>query len=535
MKQNSAAPGYNPLDMGSYHLNMLPEKTASRFELWLGRLGGPLALVVFVLLNFIVDIPFLQQIDPAILTKKAKAAYDSVGPTVFASKNASMTAVFAAALILWITEALPLYLTSLMLIIALVLTGVLSEVDAYHQLGHKVMWLNILSFVLAGVLVKTGIARRFALWFIIRFGRNASSIFISFIVINVILAAFISATTAKAAILLPIFMLIAAVYGARGGAHRNNFGRNIVLQNLLQINLSASCFVTGSGANLLAAALIGAAVGHDIYFTDWMLVGFPIGVALLFAGWIVGTKIFFPLAPGERTPSIEGGMRYLTDEYHKLGKIKFDEIRAIVIFAGVLLLWVTDRWHGISATAVAFLGAVVSLTPGIGVVKWNEVDIPWHLLIFSAGAYTLGAGLDATGLPAICVNAVFGALGFGAQTPFWVLYVILTGAMMFSALVFQSKTMRTMLFIPIAIGVAHQFGYPVMSLAFPMALLIEHVYVLPFNSKPAALLYVTDQYSWSDTFRYGITMMVIAWVLNLIMAMTYFRFMGITPNGLGIF
>ncbi len=74
-----------------------------------------------------------------------------------------------------------------------------------------------------------------------------------------------------------------------------------------------------------------------------------------------------------------------------------------------------------------------------------------------------------------------------------------------------------------------------MSLAFPVALLIEHVYVLPFNSKPAALLYVTDQYSWSDTFKFGIIMMIIAWVLNIILGMTFLRFMGITPNGLGIF
>ena len=52
-----------------------------------------------------------------------------------------------------------------MLIITLVLTGVLSEVDAYHQLGHKIMWLNILSFVLASMLVKTGAAKRNVIMF----------------------------------------------------------------------------------------------------------------------------------------------------------------------------------------------------------------------------------------------------------------------------------------------------------------------------------------------------------------------------------
>lgn len=521
--------------MSHYHLNKLPQKEPSKFEVWMGRLGGPIALFVFILLNFLVTIPFLQNIDPAILSKKAKLIYDSVGPEAFTSKNVSMLAIFASAIILWITEAVPNYLTSLMLIIALVLTNVITEVDAYHQLGHKVMWLNILSFVLASMLVKTGAAKRFALWFIIKFGKNASSIFISFIIINIILSAFISATTAKAAILLPIFMVIAAVYGATGGKDRNNFGRNIVLQNLLQINLGAGAFVTGSGANLLAAALISGAIGSEIFFTDWMAVAFPIAIGLLIIGWFVGTKIIFPLKPEEKIPQIEGGMERLKSEYEKLGKFKFEELKAIIIFVAVLMLWVTDRFHGISATAVAFLGAVVALTPTIGVVKWNEVDIPWHLLLFSAGAYTLGAGLKATGLAVISVNALFDSLGFGADTPFGILYVILTGGMMYSALIFQSKTMRTLIFVPIAIGVAQKFGFSIMSLAFPVALLIEHVYVLPFNSKPAALLYVTDQYSWSDTFKFGIIMMTISWGVSILMAETFFRFMGITPNGLGIF
>jgi len=175
------------------------------------------------------------------------------------------------------------------------------------------------------------------------------------------------------------------------------------------------------------------------------------------------------------------------------------------------------------------------LLPRIGIIKWNDVDIPWHLLLFSAGAYTLGAGFAATDLPAISVNSVFNAMGLGEGTPFWLLYVLLTGAMLFSALVFQSKTMRALIFVPIAIGVAQKFGFSIVSLALPVAFLIEHVYVLPFNSKPAALLYVTDHYSMTDSFKYGFSMMVISWIISIIMAMTFYRWLGITPNGLGLF
>jgi di/tricarboxylate transporter len=207
----------------------------------------------------------------------------------------------------------------------------------------------------------------------------------------------------------------------------------------------------------------------------------------------------------------------------------------MIIFGSILILWITDRWHGISPTAVAFLGGIVALLPKIGVIKWNDVDIPWHLLLFSAGAYTLGAGFKATDLPAISVNSAFDAMGLAEGTPFWLLYVILTGGMLVSALVFQSKTMRTLIFVPIAIGVAQKFGFSVVSLALPVAFLIEHVYVLPFNSKPAALLYVTDHYTMTDSFKFGIAMMFVAWIISITMAMTYYRFLGITPDGLGLF
>lgn len=523
---------FDPLDMNTYRIEKLPKLQKTGFERWMSIIGGPLAAIVFVYIYWFANIPFLDTFDITALGKESAKRFDELGAEGFSRINYAMLAIFAASIILWITESIPNYLTSLVLILAVVLTGVTSEKTAYAQLGHPVMWLNILSFVLASMLVKTQVAKRFALWFVIKFGKNATMIIFSFMVINIVLSAFISATTAKATILLPIFMVIAAIYGATGGKNRNNFGRNLVLQNLFQINIGASGFITGSGANLLAGALIAGAMGWSVFsYQDWFVAAFPLCLLLMVIGWFVGTKLIFPLKKGEEVPQIEGGIDRLKQELSKLGKMKTEEYKAIAIFVIVLALWTTDKQHGISQTAVAFFGAVVALLPGIGIVKWNDVDIPWHLLLFSAGAYTLGAGLDATNLPGTMIDAVFTHLGITETTPYWVLFVILTGAMMFSALIFQSKTMRTLIFVPIAIGVAQRFNFPILSLAFPVALLIEHVYVLPFNSKPAALLYTTDQYSWSDTFKFGIIMMVISWVLIMVWGETVLRWLGYT-NGL---
>ena len=491
--------------MNNYRIEKLPKMQKSTFEKWMAIAGGPLAILAFVLFNWVIDIDFLHT-----------------------QAETSMLAIFVSGLILWMTEAIPNYLTSLVIILAIVLTGVTTQKVAFAQLGHPVMWLNILSFVLASMLVKTRVAKRFALWFVLKFGKSARGIFFSFIVINIVLSAFISATTAKASILLPIFMVVAAIYGASDG-NRNNFGRNLVLQNLFQINVGATGFLTGSGAHLLAISLFMGAYGSGIGYSEWFVACFPLTVIMILIGWFIGTKVIFPMKPEERKPQIEGGMQRLQSELDAMGKMTVEEYKAIAIFVGVLLLWATDSLHGIDATVVAFIGAVVALLPGIGVVKWNDVDIPWHLMLFSAGAYTLGAGLDATKLPETLVNVGFDSLGITADTPFWVLYVVLTFLMMFSGLIFQSKTMRTLIFVPIAIGVEQKFGFPMLSLAFPVAMLIEHVYVLPFNSKPAALLYNTNQYSWTDTFKFGIIMMVISWLLILLWGETVLHWLGYTP------
>ena len=558
---NKTTKPFDPLDLNNYKIEKLPKMQKSGFERLLQRIGAPLSIIAFVLIYWVVDMPFINQIDThaetTTLTTSAMSRYDQMKESVtkqltakgekqatvneaqveeathnkFIRINYAMLAIFVAAIILWITEAIPNYLTSLLVILGIVLTGITTDKTAYAQLGHPVMWLNILSFILASMLVKTQVAKRFALWFVLKFGKNASGIMLSFIVINVVLSAFISATTAKAAILLPIFMVVAAIYGATGGENRNNFGRNLVLQNLFQINLGANAFLTGSGATLLAGSLIAGAMGIGAFsYQDWFTAAFPMNILLIFIGWFVGVKLIFPMKKEECIPQIPGGMERLCKELDQMGKMSSNEWKAVAIFLCVLILWATDKQHGINQTAVAFMGAVVALLPGIGIVKWNDVDIPWHLLLFSAGAYTLGAGFDATGLPGTMINGLFSSLGITPETPFWILYLILTAGMLLFSLVFQSKTMLTLIFVPIAIGVAQKNGYPIMSLAFPVAMLVGHVYVLPFNSKPAALLYTTNQYSWSDTFKFGITMMFISWLMIILWGETVLKWFGYT-NG----
>ena len=245
--QTTAKAAFDPLDMNNYKVEKLPKMQKSKFEVWMARLGGPLAVIAFVWICWFCHIGFLDNLDQSTLAASAQKRLGALGLDGFIRANYAMLGIFVASLILWMTEALPNYLTSLLLILGVVLCGVTTQKEALAQLGHPVMWLNILSFVLASMLVKTQFAKRLALAFVIRFGKSAKGVLWSFLVINLVLSAFISATTVKATIMLPIFMVICAIYGASDG-HRNNFGRNLVIQNLFQVNIGANAFYTGSGA-----------------------------------------------------------------------------------------------------------------------------------------------------------------------------------------------------------------------------------------------------------------------------------------------
>lgn len=394
----------DPLDMNNYRLEKLPKMQKSGFEIWMARLGGPLAILAFVLIYWFGHFGFIDSLTAESVSGKALARLNEIGLPAFIRSNYAMLAIFTAGLILWMTEAIPNYLTSLIIILLIVLCGVTTQKEAFAQLGHPVMWLNILSFVLASMLVKTKFAKRLAMWFVIKFGKTAKGVLWSFLIINIVLSMFISATTVKATIMLPIFMVVCAIYGASDG-HRNNFGRNLVIQNLFQVNIGANAFYTGSGAHLLAISLIfGAAGASQFGYSDWLVSCGPMSFLILIIGLLMGMYVFFPMKKDEQKPQIDGGLERLKTELDAMGRMTVEEWKAVGIFMGVLILWCTDSLHGIDATTVAFIGAVIALMPGIGVVKWNDVDIPWHLMLFSAGAYTLGAGLNITGLPGTMVK-----------------------------------------------------------------------------------------------------------------------------------
>jgi di/tricarboxylate transporter len=264
-------------------------------------------------------------------------------------------------------------------------------------------------------------------------------------------------------------------------------------------------------------------------------VGTPIAVTTMLIMWWVGQKLVFRIPPAGQVPQLAGGLGLVRQQYEALGPLSRQEKKAIAIFSLVLALWMTDifhmQWFGveISAPFAALLGAVIVLFPRYGVLQWSEAEIPWHLLIFSAGAYAGGLALDDTGAAAWGVKALFGSFDL-KSVPFGAAYTVVIAVMMYSHLLTTSKTVRTLIMLPIIITLAKSLGWNPVSLALPAALCIDWVVGLPISGKPNVILFSTNQYSVVDNFKYGMATCTVGVILLVLSAMTWFHWIGLTPD-----
>ncbi len=490
-------------------LSAKPRAAQSATERWMRYLGFPGGLLVFLLVLYLPP-----------------------GAGLSAAAQAG-AACFALALVWWVTEPFPTYVTSLVLMFLLLVTRTSAPKPIMDVLGMEVIWLNLLAFILASMLVKTRLARRMSLFLIVKFGRKAGQALLAFVIIQLALAPLIPATAARCVMTLPLMIVVANIYGSTED-HPTNFGKNLFLLNLAGISVLSSISMTGSSANLIAVGFIQSMGGHRLYYMDWMRAGAPIAITTMLVMWVLGRKAIFPVAANE-APSVAGGLPLIEEQHRAMGPLSFAEKKGLAIFGVVLLLWVTDifhmRWFGveISAPFAALLGAVLVLFPRWGILQWQEADIPWHLLIFSAGAYAGGLALDETGAAEWGVRQLFGGMDLKA-IPFGAAYTIVVAVMMYSHLLTTSKTVRTIIMIPIIISMSKALGWDPVSLALPAALCIDWVVGLPISGKPNVILFSTNQYSVIDNFKYGMATCTVGVLLLVLSAATWFHWLGITPS-----
>ena len=481
-------------------------KPKSGLEKWMKITGITIALLVFTL---IYTMP-----TPIQMTGQGKAAL----------------AVFAMAFVLWVTQAIPTYASSLVAIVALVFTGGWDQASTLAVFGQDVIWLMLSAFIITAGMEKSGFANRLALFIVSKFGTTAKKALIALGVVNLLLAFVVPSTTARAAMLLPICLMILKVYKAEPGV--SNFGKQLMIQEIHFNNISTSGILTATAPQILAVGYILSMAGQDVTWGQWFAASMPIAILTLIASFVIGQLLFKSEVTTPPTTDLDHGQMSLKEQYKDLGKISANEIKALVIFFLTVFLWATDGKHlelfgfQISLVMVAVFSAALFFLPYIGILSWKESNIPWDLMIFSCGAYAVGLALDASGAASFLLNSIFERFDLEALSPF-ALYMIIMFIASFSHLVFTSKNVRVVILLPAIILLANSLGINPVALALPACFTICDSITLPPHCKPNLIFYSSGYFTVKDQFVYGMLVLFAKWLILGVAYFTWFRVVGI--------
>lgn len=200
-------------------------------------------------------------------------------------------ALFAFALIMWIMKPIPIYQTSIILILLLPLIGAVEDQEiAFGTLGFDIIWLMVAAFVLTSAMSATNLGKRIALYLTTKFAKTPTQVLVVFVVVNYILAFFVPSTTARASLIVPIALVILEIYQAVPG--KSNFGKLMMLQGVQNNAFATSVVMTATSAQVLAIGFINEQTGASLGYMQWLLGSLPQALLTTVIAFIVGLKLY---------------------------------------------------------------------------------------------------------------------------------------------------------------------------------------------------------------------------------------------------
>ncbi|MGO3752072.1 MAG: SLC13 family permease [Peptoniphilaceae bacterium] len=472
------------------------KKKKGKAEKIMEKYGTFLAIIVFCLLYFM---PLPKGMDPV---------------------GQKSLAIFIAGLIMWVTKPIPIYLTSLIVILLLPLTGAVEDSEvAFGTLGFEVIWLMVAAFVLTSAMNQTNLGKRFALNMVTKYGKTPTTLLGVLLVINFALAFFVPSTTARASLLVPIVLILLEIYQAIPG--ESKFGKLLMLQGIQNNHFATSMIMTATSAQVIAVGFINEMTGSNVGYMDWFLGSLPQAILTAIVMFILGLLIFKPENLKSDMQSVNERMN---EQLQNLGKMTIEEKKAAFYFGLTLFLWATGDYQKaivgfkLGTTQVAVLSMILMLMPKIGVINWKQANIKWDLMIFSAGAYAAGNALNDSGGATWLIERMVNGIGLD-KLPHSMVAVVLIAISLFSHIIFTSKTVRTTILIPAVITLASSLGMDPVPIALAVSFGIAYTPTLPPHSKVNTLYFSTGFFSVLEQLLFGLVACLVG---TIMISLVYF-------------
>lgn len=429
--------------------------------------------------------------------------------------------VFAGIFVLYLTEALPLPVTSLAIVPIVSLWALAKPGQALAPFASSSVYLLVGAFILAVGMVKTRLAERITYVIMSNIGSSTRNLTIGVMVANIVLAFLVPSSTARTAIMLPVCLSILALFGVEG---RSKFSVNL-LMTLAFTNATISAgILTATVPNPVTVDFIVKAGGPVIDYMEWFMYGFPPALLMTVITWWYIQLMYKP-----EQKEIPGGAAHVAQSLAKMGPMSADEKRALAIFTLVVVLWVTGKWTGIDTTIACLLGAVLMFLPGIGVITWGEAQkgVSWQIMLITGGGMSMGAVLMNTGAAKWVANSLFHMFGLGGLSILGLLIMVLV-IVQYLHLFFVGTTVMLTAIMPIILEVAASAGVPPALLGMPVGMIIGgYPLIMFYNTIPNIMIYDSGRVGITDFPKVGVVVCGIACLVYALCAATYWKWLGL--------
>jgi len=407
---------------------------------------------------------------------------------------------------MWATEAVPLAVTSLIILFAQPLIGVESFENAVIGFANPILFLMIGGFIMAEAIRKSGLAQRFTYYLLGRLGTSPErGLFVS-IFSTGLLSTWIENVVAFA-MLLPIIKEIVDIMGCsepeRG---KSNYAKAMIL------GASFGSLAGGFGTEIGTAPNLMAAAYTSIPFLNWMIFGLPLSIAMLLVTWFLLMRIF----PSE-VRALENGEALIGEKIRMMGPLSRDEKLSTGILLFAILLWVTAGFTGINSYSVSLIAAVMFIFAGVITWKDAQKNIDWGLVVFFGGALSLGSALLKTGAAAWIIDKLVGMLGSDPST---VVVMLLLMAVAVIITQVMSNIALSAILVPLSVTLASAQHQPIGVYAVPVAIACSLSFMLPMADPTVAMAYGSGYVKLRDIPRAGIPIIAVGIILTVLVITT---------------
>jgi sodium-dependent dicarboxylate transporter 2/3/5 len=414
--------------------------------------------------------------------------------------------VMALAVTWWVTEAMPVPVTAMMIPVLLHVLGVVNMNKSLGQaFGDSFVPFLIGVLALSVAFTRSGLGKRITYMMLSLSGTRVKPVIAVYLGVSFAVSMFVS-DVAVVAMMLPITVGLLQSAGTKPG--ESNFGRGMMMAIMLGSTLGGIATPSGVTANIITMSFLEKNAGIHVSFLDWVIIATPISVAIAVAAYFLILKMFKP-----EMQELPFGREHIRQELRGMGKWSTAEVTTLIVFVLGAILWLTGDWNKLPIALVSLVILGVLSIPRFGAFdSWGPIEkgVEWGALLLVVGGFTLGIAAKESGLATWVAQA---ALGPMATIPVELQPLAVTIMVAIDSLGFSSFGASSAVNAPFVIAYAQEHGFPVLALAMASGFAASTHFILVTESPSFVLPYAYGYFSFKDLFKIGSILTVISAVI----------------------